>query len=84
MNFEYKNETIKNIFRKKGIESNISRSTQEYFNKNKNPVETMELAKEEVVAYFIQNIITDTEISRMLSKNNPSLFKKKLFNSFGK
>ena len=83
MHFEYKNETIKNIFRKNGIESNISQTAQEYFNKYQNPVETMKLAKEEVVAYFIQNIVTDTEISRMLSKNNPSLFEK-LFNSFDK
>ena len=83
LHFEYKNETIKNVFRENGIESNIATSAQEYFNKNGNPVETMKLAKEDTVAYFIQNIVTDNEISRMLSKNNPSLFKK-LFNSFPK
>ncbi len=83
LHFEYANETIKNIFRKNGIESIISQTAQEYFNENGNPVETMKLAKEETVAYFIQNIITDTEIYRMLSKNKPSLFKK-LANSFDK
>jgi len=83
LHFEYANETIKNIFRKNGIESNIADTAQEYFDEQQNPVETMKLAKEEVVAYFIQNIVTDTEIYRMLSKNKPSLFKK-LANSFDK
>ena len=82
-NFEYKNESIKNLFRENGLETVISRQMQEYFNQNNNAVETMKLGKEEIVAYFIENLIEDTEISRMLSRSNPSLFQK-FVDSFAK
>ena len=45
LHFEYANETIKNIFRKNGIESNIADTAQEYFDEQQNPVETMKLVK---------------------------------------
>ena len=81
--FTYKNDTFKKMFRNKGLESVILNQMEEYIKQNNNAEESIRLGKEEVVAYFMENIIEDSQISYMLAKTNPKLLDK-LIRSFDK
>ncbi|MDA3932049.1 MAG: hypothetical protein PF513_04860 [Tenericutes bacterium] len=85
LQFEYTNDTVKEIFQSQHIESRIANSAQQSLNDTNNADIAIQDAQEEVTAYFAQNIVTDNKLRELLTKKEDTRnLLQKIADSFNK